>query len=186
MSQYKNLFNTTRIPELGKDRIFYDPSAKHLVVLRKGHFYAFDVLDANDSIRSPKEIAACLKAILEDDRPPNRHPVGILTSSERDQWARARSHLVETGNREILQKIDSAVFIMILDDETIGTDYNKLIRTYLHADGTNRWFDKSFSLIVSKDGYGGINFEHSWGDGVAVLRYFQVSNTVSILDILLK
>jgi len=173
MSQYKNLFNTTRIPELGKDRIFHDPSAKHLVVLRRGHFYAFNVLDANDFIRSPKEIAACLKAILEDDRPPNRHPVGILTSSERDQWARARSHLVETGNRETLEKIDSAVFVMILDDEIIGSDSNKLIRTYLHTDGTNRWFDKSFSLIVSKDGYGGVNFEHSWGDGVAVLRYFQ-------------
>ncbi|XP_012521784.1 carnitine O-palmitoyltransferase 2, mitochondrial isoform X2 [Monomorium pharaonis] len=173
MSQYKNLFNTTRIPELGKDRIFHNPSGRHLVVMRRGHFYAFDVLDANDSIRSPKEIAACLKAILEDDRPSNRHPVGVLTSLERDQWARARTHLVETGNREILQKIDSAVFVMILDDETIGTEYNKLIKTYLHTDGTNRWFDKSFSLIVSKDGYGGINFEHSWGDGVAVLRFFQ-------------
>ncbi|KAG5336020.1 CPT2 palmitoyltransferase, partial [Acromyrmex heyeri] len=173
MSQYKNLFNTTRIPELGKDRIFHDPSAKHLVVLRKGHFYAFDVLDANDSIRGPKEIAACLKIILEDDRPANKYPVGVLTTSERDQWARARSHLVETGNREILQKIDSAVFIMVLDDEIIGTDYNKLIKTYLHSDGTNRWFDKSFSFIISKDGYSGINFEHSWGDGVAVLRYFQ-------------
>ncbi|XP_011865217.1 PREDICTED: carnitine O-palmitoyltransferase 2, mitochondrial [Vollenhovia emeryi] len=172
MSQYKNLFNTTRIPEVGKDRIFHDPAAKHLVVLRRGHFYAFDVLNANDSIRSPKEIAACLKVILEDDRPSNRHPVGVLTSSERDQWARARAHLVETGNRQVLEKIDSAAFAMILDDE-VGADQNNLIKTYLHADGANRWFDKSFSLIVSKDGYGGINFEHSWGDGVAVLRYFQ-------------
>ncbi|XP_050446529.1 carnitine O-palmitoyltransferase 2, mitochondrial isoform X3 [Cataglyphis hispanica] len=173
MSQYKNLFNTTRIPELEKDVIFQDSSAKHLVILRKGHFYAFDVLDANDSIRSPREIAACLKAILEDDRPPNKHPVGVLTTSERDQWAQARSHLVKTGNMEILKKIDSAIFVMILDDEVIGTEKNKLLRTYLHADGTNRWFDKSFSLIVSKDGYSGINFEHSWGDGVAILRYFQ-------------
>ncbi|KAL6440997.1 hypothetical protein ACFW04_003402 [Cataglyphis niger] len=173
MSQYKNLFNTTRIPELEKDVIFHDSSAKHLVILRKGHFYAFDVLDANDTIRSPREIAACLKAILEDDRPPNKHPVGVLTTSERDQWAQARSHLVETGNMEILKKIDSAIFVMILDDEVIGTEKNKLLRTYLHSDGTNRWFDKSFSLIVSKDGYSGINFEHSWGDGVAILRYFQ-------------
>lgn len=176
MSQYHNLFNTTRIPELGKDRIFQDSSAKHLVVLRKGHFYAFDVLDKNYSIRNPKEIAACLKAILEDDRPSHKYPVGILTTSERDQWARARSHLSDTGNHEILNKIDSAVFLMILDDEIIGTDHNKILRTYLHADGTNRWFDKSFSIILSKDGYGGINFEHSWGDGVAVLRYFQVRN----------
>lgn len=183
MSQYKNLFNTTRIPEIGKDRIFHDPSAKHLLVLRKGHFYTFDVLDANGCIRNPKEIAACLKVILEDDRPPNKHPVGILTTSERDEWAQTRSHLNETGNREILKKIDSALFAMILDDEVIGTDHNKLIKTYLHSHGTNRWFDKSFSLIVSKDGYGGINFEHSWGDGVAVLRYFQVSNTLYILTL---
>lgn len=35
-----------------------------------------------------------------------------------------------------------------------------------------RWFDKSVSIIVSADGNASINFEHSWGDGVAVLRYF--------------
>ena len=33
-----------------------------------------------------------------------------------------------------------------------------------------RW-DKSFSLIVTNDGRAAINFEHSWGDGVAVLRF---------------
>ncbi len=35
-----------------------------------------------------------------------------------------------------------------------------------------RWFDKSFSLIVNKGGSSSINFEHAWGDGVAVLRLF--------------
>ena len=35
-----------------------------------------------------------------------------------------------------------------------------------------RWFDKSISLIVCKDGTASVSFEHSWGDGVAVLRYF--------------
>ena len=34
-----------------------------------------------------------------------------------------------------------------------------------------RWFDKSFTLIVTKNGHTAVNFEHSWGDGVAVLRY---------------
>lgn len=37
---------------------------------------------------------------------------------------------------------------------------------------TRRWFDKSFSLIVSRDGKAAVNFEHSWGDGVAVMRFF--------------
>ena len=35
-----------------------------------------------------------------------------------------------------------------------------------------RWFDKSFQLIVCKNGLMSCNFEHSWGDGVAVLRFF--------------
>lgn len=34
-----------------------------------------------------------------------------------------------------------------------------------------RWFDKSFSLVVDKAGRAGVNFEHAWGDGVAVLRF---------------
>jgi len=35
-----------------------------------------------------------------------------------------------------------------------------------------RWFDKSFSLLMTANGKAAVNFEHSWGDGVAVLRYF--------------
>jgi carnitine O-palmitoyltransferase 2 len=42
----------------------------------------------------------------------------------------------------------------------------------LHGDGTNRWYDKSFNLIVAKDGTAAVHFEHAWGDGVAVLRFF--------------
>lgn len=43
---------------------------------------------------------------------------------------------------------------------------------FLHGDGRNRWFDKSFSVIVTENARAGVSFEHSWGDGVAVLRYF--------------
>ncbi|XP_043490817.1 carnitine O-palmitoyltransferase 2, mitochondrial [Polistes fuscatus] len=172
MSQYQRLFNTSRIPEQGKDKIYHDAKGRHLIVMRKGHFYAFDVLDENGYIRQPSEIAASLKLILEDDKPYNPYPIGILTTSERNKWASARLHLIDIGNENNLKKIDSALFTLILDDNHIGDDYNKLFKTYLHSDGTNRWFDKSFCLIVTKDGYAGLNFEHSWGDGVSVLRYF--------------
>lgn len=172
MSQYQNLFNTTRLPKVDKDEIYQDTSARHVIVLRKGYFYSFDVLDENGYIFEPKTIASCLKSISEDNRPANESPVGILTTSERNLWANTRTYLSEIGNQEVLQKIDSAILVMTLDDEDIGTNYNKLVGTFLHADGTNRWFDKSFSLIVTRDGYAGINFEHSWGDGVAVLRLF--------------
>ena len=40
------------------------------------------------------------------------------------------------------------------------------------GDGTDRWLDKSFQLVVAANGKAAVNFEHAWGDGVAVLRYF--------------
>lgn len=42
----------------------------------------------------------------------------------------------------------------------------------------DRWFDKSFQLILCKDGKAAINFEHAWGDGVAVLRFFNEVKTL--------
>lgn len=177
MSQYNNLFNGTRIPEMGKDRIFHDKSARHVVVMKGGHFYAFDVLDKNNCIRNPKEIASCLNKIFNDKTPKSEHPLGVFTASNRDDWAQYRKRLTKLRNGDIFRKIDSAVFVLCLDDETIGEDKNALLRMFLHGDGVNRWFDKSFSLILSKDGVAGVNFEHSWGDGVAVLRYFQASNS---------
>lgn len=179
MSQYANLFNSTRIPEQGKDRISLDKSARHMVVMRGGHFYAFDILNQDGTIISPKKVAANLNFILQSKTSESESPVGILTGAERNQWAEARAHLSKIGNQEILKKIDSAAFVLVLDDQSIGDetddgDYRKLVRHFLHGDGTNRWFDKSFSLIITKDGFAGLNFEHSWGDGVAILRYFQV------------
>ncbi|CAK9831212.1 Carnitine O-palmitoyltransferase 2, mitochondrial [Anthophora retusa] len=176
MSQYHNLFNTARLPKPEKDEIYENTSGKHIIVMRKGHFYCVDVLDENGYIEEPNVIATCLKYILEENLSGNESPIGVLTTLNRDLWANTRMHLAQIGNQEVLQKIDSAIFVMILDDLHIGTDYNKLIGTYLHSDGTNRWFDKSISLIVTKDGFAGINFEHSWGDGVAVLRFLKDIN----------
>ncbi len=45
-------------------------------------------------------------------------------------------------------------------------------RLMLHGEGRNRWFDKSFNITVCKNGKAGIAWEHSWGDGVAVLNFF--------------
>lgn len=98
-----------------------------------------------------------------------------MTTENRDTWAKARKNLVGLSNKNAanLEMIDSALFCLCLDDTL--TDYEKPvggIRNFLFDEGANRWFDKSFSLIVSKDGTAGVTFEHSWGDGVAVLRYF--------------
>lgn len=45
MSQYSSLFNNTRIPMTNQDVLHNNASGKHIVVMRRGHFYKLDVLD---------------------------------------------------------------------------------------------------------------------------------------------
>jgi len=172
MSQYGNLFNTTRIPEVNMDRLYHNDAGKHILVMCGGNFYTINVIDDNGIIIGGELLASCLKHILETNK-PSKNPVGVLTAGNRDTWAKERKHLESIGNNEILSAIDDSIFNLVLDDtSTPPTDMKSLIQDFLHSDGLNRWFDKSFSLIVNKKGVAGLNFEHSWGDGVAVLRYF--------------
>ncbi|KOB72249.1 Carnitine O-palmitoyltransferase 2, mitochondrial, partial [Operophtera brumata] len=165
MSQFPGLFGATRIPQVGKDTIFRDPNSKHVVVQKNCNFYIFDVLDSDGNLLSPSELLGNLSKIVNDSTPKPEHPLGVLTCQNRDVWATQRAHLEETGNKDALHKIDSAIFNLVLDDDVLKGDKHKLLK---------KWFDKSFSLIVTRDGVSGVNFEHSWGDGVAgVVRLAQ-------------
>ncbi|CAH1784275.1 unnamed protein product, partial [Owenia fusiformis] len=173
MSQYHRLFNSTRIPRLGRDELASDGDGKHLCVMRNGNFYTFDVLDSNGNIKPASEILAHIKYVLNDNAPvpaPGKR-VGVMTTENRDTWAKVRDDLLAAGNEDVLEKIDSAMFVLILDDDA-NLDNKALCHSFLHGKGHDRWLDKSFSLIVCKDGKMAVNFEHAWGDGVAVLRYF--------------
>ncbi|XP_038659816.1 carnitine O-palmitoyltransferase 2, mitochondrial-like [Scyliorhinus canicula] len=68
--------------------------------------------------------------------------------------------------------MDSAIFCLCLEDNRVENE-TELTHAMLHGDGVNRWFDKSFRLIITNNEVSGINFEHSWGDGVAVLRFLE-------------
>jgi carnitine O-palmitoyltransferase 2 len=115
-----------------------------------------------------------LEAVIEDKSSPEKYPLGILTTQERNKWAEVRDHLIKSSaqNKKSIEEIDSALFVICLDDEVLRDDPVRVTRQFLHSDGTNRWFDKSFQMISSKDGWAGVTFEHAWGDGVAVLRFF--------------
>uniref|UniRef100_A0A183GMB5 Carn_acyltransf domain-containing protein n=1 Tax=Heligmosomoides polygyrus TaxID=6339 RepID=A0A183GMB5_HELPZ len=94
---------------------------------------------------------------------------------ERDEWADIRNELMEAGNAQNVNLVDSALFALCLDDLK-SQDPKRLIQSLLIGDdASNRWFDKCFQLIVDGNGQATINFEHSWGDGVAVLRLMEES-----------
>lgn len=124
----------------------------------------------------PRAIANRLKFVLNDKSSSKapEFPLGVLTSENRDTWAAVREHLIDTHNESALDTIDSALFVLALDDEAnySADDPVPIVQNMLHGDANgyvNRWFDKSFTLIVCKDGNAGINFEHSWGDGMRII-----------------
>ena len=53
MSQFENLLQSTRIPTHERDVIQKFKDSKHIVVLHKGCFYAFDVFDKDGDILPP-------------------------------------------------------------------------------------------------------------------------------------
>lgn len=139
MSQYHSLFNSTRIPKVGKDIIYQDAKARHVVVQRNGHFYTFDALDKNGYILPADKLLANLKTILDDTATPSEFPLGILTTLKRNEWAELREHFTSLGNEKSINLIDSALFNICLDDVTIAEDPIVLCRNYIHGDGIDRY-----------------------------------------------
>ncbi|KAI6197967.1 Carnitine O-palmitoyltransferase 2, mitochondrial [Aphelenchoides besseyi] len=174
MSQYTSLFGGNRIPEEGKDRLHHVAKPRHVLVIRNGNFYTIDVFGEDGMIKTPQEIHACLAKVLSDSEAsaqPNTC-IGSLTTMERNAWAKTRREILAQSRRNVesFKQIDDALFALCLDDEKF-TEYSEWANNLLcGGDGRNRWFDKCFQLIIDANGQATINFEHSWGDGVAVLR----------------
>ena len=85
---------------------------------------------------------------------------------------------ISAQNKSSLSSIDSSIFNLVLDDsvddrlEFNPKDARRATDTFLSGNGATRWWDKSISWIMTKGGDLAMTFEHSWGDGVAVLRCF--------------
>lgn len=177
MSQYGNLLFSTRIPGLEKDYIQSFPDADHMMVMRKGHIYSFKVYDSQGNIFPPGYYLKCFQQILQDRPKSAPSNIGALTTEKRDTWAELRSHIrgLSARNEEALATIDSAMYTICLDEHWehggVETEMDSVRNLVMGHDPSNRWFDKSFSLIYSTNGTCGINFEHAWGDGVAVMRF---------------
>ncbi len=201
MSQYDHLFHSTRIPQLHKADTFKQSSnSTHIVVMASGLVYWFHVLSEDgETCLPPETIASNLRNILHDaaSTPHSNaqaQALGAMTAGGRDEWAALRQKLQgDPANAESLQLIDSALFVLNLDDQTPKTltdaSVNFLggVSDFDPACGSqkgsclNRWYDKTVQLIVCANGMAGVNFQHSHVDGHTVLRYASDIITDSIL-----
>lgn len=199
MYQYSRLFGTARIPTENGCQIGQDPHAKHIVVLCRGQFYWFDVLDDNhDLIMTEKDVSINLQVIHDDaEQTPisesAKGAVGVLSTENRKIWSSMRELISKdegSNNADCLNIVDSALFILCLDytepNNSADLCMNMLCGTNQVERGvqvgtcTNRWYDK-LQIIVCKNGSAGINFEHTGVDGHTVLRFASDVYTDTIL-----
>ncbi len=199
MYQYSRLFGTARVPTENGCQIVQDPEAKHMVVICRGQFYWFDVLDDNsDLIMTEKDLAINLQVIIDDAEQTPIHEaaksaLGVLSTENRKVWAGLRDVLTReegSNNSDCLGIVDSALFILCLDytepqtgaqlctNMLCGT--NEVVKGVQIGTCTNRWYDK-LQIIVCHNGSAGINFEHTGVDGHTVLRMASDVYTDTIL-----
>ncbi|PLW47759.1 hypothetical protein PCASD_04374 [Puccinia coronata f. sp. avenae] len=190
MHQYLKLFGSARIPTRDGCRMKTFGDSKHIVVMRRGQFYSFDVMDSKHRpVLSERELLSNICAIIEDaDKLPiskvAQSSIGLLTTERRPTWAALRQDFLDdpsSPNNECLNVVDSALFILCLDassprtaDAICGTmlcgTYELSRRGIQVGTCLNRWYDK-LQIIVCADGQAGVNFEHSAVDGHTVLRF---------------
>ena len=199
MFQYSRMFGTARVPTDSGCIIGQDSDSKHVVVMCRGQFYWFDVLDQNnDLIMTEKDLALNLQVIVDDaEETPiqdaAKGAIGVLSTENRKIWSGLRDVLTRdegSNNAECLNIVDSALFMVCLD-YTEPTDVSQLCGNMLCGTNdvvkgvqvgtcTNRWYDK-LQIIVCKNGSAGINFEHTGVDGHTVLRFASDVYTDTIL-----
>eukprot|EP01062_Namystynia_karyoxenos_P075683 TRINITY_DN7325_c0_g1_i1.p1 TRINITY_DN7325_c0_g1~~TRINITY_DN7325_c0_g1_i1.p1 ORF type:complete len:632 (+),score=177.23 TRINITY_DN7325_c0_g1_i1:104-1999(+) len=187
MSYLGQFFGTARIPKEKTDALeHHAESSRHIAVQCAGDFYRVEVIQTDGTAVSAADLRATFAAILDKhDRPiwgsaPSAEQIGlgILTTEDRDVWARHRAALLEGdssgNNKRSLAGIDSALLVVALDHCKPSFDHGLLgnCRSMLHGvtvpqrTHCNRWYDK-MQLVADGAGELGFIFEHSFSDGAS-------------------
>nr|XP_003465467.1 carnitine O-palmitoyltransferase 1, brain isoform isoform X1 [Cavia porcellus] len=170
-AQYERIFNTTRVPGVHKDHLRHLHDSRHVAVLHRGRFFRMGT-HSPDGLLSPRALEQQFQRILDDPSPacPHEEHLAALTAAPRGSWAQVRQTL-KTCATHALEAVESAAFFVSLDPEPAGLtqeDPAASLDAYAHSllagCGHDRWFDKSFTLIVFSNGKLGLSVEHSWAD----------------------
>ncbi|RVE41560.1 hypothetical protein evm_013794 [Chilo suppressalis] len=189
MSQYKKVFGTCRVPAEKRDRLSYNDS-KYVTVIHNNHFFHVDLWGDDNQILNEDQIIQQLKLVQEKSKSPADAAVGILTSENRDAWAKAYNALLKDSvNKQSLTDIEKSLAVLCLDApvelwkcSSKNAQQNLAAAQTIHGgasrgNGGNRWFDKTIQFIVGADGLTGLTYEHSPAEGqpIAVLTDYIIN-----------
>ncbi|TMS14766.1 carnitine O-palmitoyltransferase 1, liver isoform [Larimichthys crocea] len=181
-AQCERMFNTTRTPGQETDVLQHWQDSEFVAVYHKGRFFRLWVYLAG-RLLSPREIEYQIQRIMDDPSPPQpgEDKLSALTAGDRIPWAQMRKQYFSSGiNKRSLDAIERAAFFVTLDDEEQGMrgedpagNLDRYAKSLLHGKCYDRWFDKSFSIVIYKNGKSGLNAEHSWADAPTVAHLWE-------------
>ncbi|KAM7204438.1 carnitine acetyl transferase [Naviculisporaceae sp. PSN 640] len=180
MDSYKWMFNASRVAAKPADYpVKFDPNEhKHILVIRKNQFFKV-AHEVGGKQLNTSELEQAFRRVYELASTQRAPAVGALTSENRDIWTDARATLLaaDAGNAKALELIESASFVVCLDDAAPVT-LEERAHAYWHGDGQNRWYDKPLQFIVNDNGTSGFMGEHSMMDGTPTHRLNDYVNDV--------
>lgn len=212
MNCYKNLFGTTRVPDvfdsnyqhisIKKSKTIND--SNHIIIMANNQYYMLQVLtdmvdDGSNQqiIFNDFDLSLILKEIIDesdaiDDIESINNAIGSLTTHNFNYWKLSRLELMKS-NTNNLEIIDSALFMVVLDNNSPQSDQDKTTcishgTSHLSDDNiqtgscTSRWYDK-LQLIVTKNSVAGVVWESTSMDSTAILRFISDIYTDSILKL---
>lgn len=181
-AQCERMFNTTRTPGVETDVLQHWLDSEFVAVYHRGRYFRLWVYRAG-RLLSPRETEYQIQRILDDASPPlpGEEKLGALTAGDRIPWAQMRKQYFSSGvNKRSLDAIERAAFFVTLDDEEQGMrgddpegNLDCYAKSLLHGRCYDRWFDKSFSVVIYKNGKSGLNAEHSWADAPTVAHLWE-------------
>ncbi|XP_077124371.1 peroxisomal carnitine O-octanoyltransferase isoform X2 [Ranitomeya variabilis] len=181
MSQFRNLFNTCKIPGVTRDQIsnYFKTESEgscpsHLIVMCRGRLFSFEAV-VDGQILTPPDILRQF-SYIQNTCQNGQDGIGLsaLTTEERTRWAMSREHLISLDPKNLshLEQIQSSLFVQSIDDEYpqgSPEDYSQITWMGLAGDPTIRWGDKSYNSIVYRNGVLGSNCDHAPYDAMVLV-----------------
>uniref|UniRef100_A0A8C2BYC9 Carnitine palmitoyltransferase 1C n=1 Tax=Cyprinus carpio TaxID=7962 RepID=A0A8C2BYC9_CYPCA len=166
--------------------------SEYVAVFHRGRYFRLWLYHAGRML-SPREIEHQIQHILDDPSPPvpGEAKLAALTAGDRIPWAQARKEFFSSGvNKRSLDCIEKAAFFVALDDDEQGMmgddpagNLDRYAKSLLHGKCYDRWFDKSFTVVLYKNGKNGLNAEHSWADAPIMAHVWEYVMTTDCFQL---
>lgn len=176
MSQYKKFFKSIRIPRVERDEFrlaAFEKRNNHVIILHKKNVYKVNVTNSEGEMYQSSEIAKAIERTFQEEQSEGAN-VGIFTTAKRDEAAKIYDQLtVSKVNADHLQTIADSLIVLSMDEESSTSE--EAIEN-LMLNGTNKYFDKTIQVILTKKGELGYSIEHSSVDGTTIFAVISYVN----------